>query len=168
MTTALLLVVQGRPPGKRLLFPDGDYYIGRGAECHVRPDSDWVSRQHCLFRVTDGGVFLRDLGSRNGTLVNGRLLSGETRLDHADRIQIGPLVFEVRLEAMDTAPRSAAEEGIETVPVAPKRPADAPRAPPTKFMADATEDQLIPKRPEEAPPAPPTEPSEKPAPPAQR
>src|SRR5438270_827263 len=42
MATVQLLVVQGRPSGKRLLFPNGDYYIGRGAECQVRPDSEWV------------------------------------------------------------------------------------------------------------------------------
>src|SRR5260370_20330650 len=93
-----LLVVQGRPLGKSLLFPCGDYYFGRGPECHVRPESEWVSRQHCLLRVTPTGVFVRDLGSRNGTLVNGALLEKERQLMHGDQVQIGPLVFEVQLE----------------------------------------------------------------------
>src|SRR6201993_772373 len=66
-----LLVVHGRPLGKALLFPSGEFVFGRGEECHVRPNSDWVSRQHCLLRVAEDGVHLRDLGSRNGTLVNG-------------------------------------------------------------------------------------------------
>jgi pSer/pThr/pTyr-binding forkhead associated (FHA) protein len=100
--TAKLLVVQGRPAGKALVFPDGVYYIGRGAECHVRPNSEWVSRQHCVLRVAGPTVTLRDLGSRNGTLVNGILLEREQRLEEGDQIQVGPLVFEVRMEGRTT------------------------------------------------------------------
>jgi pSer/pThr/pTyr-binding forkhead associated (FHA) protein len=98
--TAKLVVVQGRPAGKTLTFPDGVYYFGRGAECHVRPNSEWVSRQHCMLRVTAAGVFLRDLGSRNGTLVNGARLAGERPLADGDHVQVGPLVFEVRLTGL--------------------------------------------------------------------
>jgi predicted component of type VI protein secretion system len=93
-----MLVVQGRPAGKSLHFPLGDYYFGRGAECQVRPNSEWVSRQHCLLRVTTTGAFLRDLGSRNGTLINGELLHEERRLGHGDQVQLGQLVFEIQLE----------------------------------------------------------------------
>jgi predicted component of type VI protein secretion system len=101
---ARLRVVQGKPQGKHLYFPPGDYYFGRGEECQVRPNSPMVSRQHCLLRVGDGGVWLRDLGSRNGTLVNGRLLDRERQLKSGDQIQIGPLVFELHLEAQPTTP----------------------------------------------------------------
>jgi predicted component of type VI protein secretion system len=93
-----LLIVQGRPEGKCLLFPRGEYVFGRGDECHVRPNSDWVSRQHCLLRVTAGEAYLRDLGSRNGTLVNGVRLVQECLLQHGDQVQVGPLVFEVLLD----------------------------------------------------------------------
>jgi len=128
MTTLQLLVVQGRPSGKRLPFPPGDYFIGRGHECHIRPDSDWVSRQHCLLRVTPEGVFLRDLGSRNGTLVNGRLVSGECRLNQGDHIQVGPMAFEVRLDILET-PQDSTTAGLvaETVQInPPPAPADTP------------------------------------------
>jgi pSer/pThr/pTyr-binding forkhead associated (FHA) protein len=93
-----LLVVQGRPEGKSLLFPLGEYVFGRGAECHIRPNSDWVSRQHCMLRVTADAVFVRDLGSRNGTLVNGTRVLAECRLGAGDQLQVGPLVFELQLE----------------------------------------------------------------------
>jgi pSer/pThr/pTyr-binding forkhead associated (FHA) protein len=101
-----LLVVQGKPSGKNLVFKRGDYYFGRGPECHVRPQSEWVSRQHCVLRVTADGVFIRDLGSRNGTLVNGVLVERELRLSDGDQVQIGPLVFEVRLPVLDEAVRA--------------------------------------------------------------
>lgn len=107
-----MLVVQGRPAGKSLQFPAGEYYFGRGAECHVRPNSEWVSRQHCLLRVTETAVFLRDLGSCNGTLVNGELLHEERRLRHGDQVQLGPLVFELQLESSE-APAVPSLDGLE-------------------------------------------------------
>jgi pSer/pThr/pTyr-binding forkhead associated (FHA) protein len=110
-----LLVVHGRPQGKCLLFPRGEYVFGRGAECHIRPNSDWVSRQHCLLRVTGEALYVRDLGSRNGTLVNGVRVVGERRLTHGDHLQVGPLVFAVHLEdeveaAPPPAPLPSSEE----------------------------------------------------------
>jgi predicted component of type VI protein secretion system len=108
-----LLVVQGRPAGKILVFPQGEYYIGRGAECHIRSNSDWVSRQHCLLRVVADGATLRDLGSRNGTLVNGALVDRERGLAEGDQVQVGPLVFEVHLEV--TPPRPVDEVADATL-----------------------------------------------------
>jgi pSer/pThr/pTyr-binding forkhead associated (FHA) protein len=93
-----LLVLQGKPAGKALLFGSGEYYFGRGPECNVRFNSDWVSRQHCLLRVGPDQATLRDLSSRNGTLINGKLLAEDKLLQQGDQIQIGPIVFEVRLD----------------------------------------------------------------------
>src|SRR5947208_578918 len=92
------LVVEGQPRGKALHFPPGEFLFGRGPECHVRPNSDWVSRQHCLLRVTAETASLRDLGSRNGTLVNGVRIVEECNLSHGDLVEVGPLVFEVQLD----------------------------------------------------------------------
>jgi pSer/pThr/pTyr-binding forkhead associated (FHA) protein len=97
-----LVVVRGQPQGKALLFPRGEFVFGRGTECHIRPNSSWVSRQHCLLRVAEEEVRLRDLGSTNGTLINGIRLIGERLLTHGDQIQIGPLVFELRIDAGTT------------------------------------------------------------------
>ena len=91
-----LLVVQGQPRGKALHFPPGEFLFGRGPECHVRPNSDWVSRQHCLLRVTQDTASIRDLGSSTGTLVNGRRVVGERMLTVGDRVQLGPVVLEMR------------------------------------------------------------------------
>jgi pSer/pThr/pTyr-binding forkhead associated (FHA) protein len=93
-----LIVVRGQPQGKCLVFPPGDFVIGRGEECHVRPNSSWVSRQHCILQVSSFGVVLRDLGSTNGTLVNGTRVVGESPLAEGDEVQVGPLVFEVSVE----------------------------------------------------------------------
>jgi predicted component of type VI protein secretion system len=98
-----LLVVHGRPQGKSFLFPVGEFLFGRGAECHIQPNSDWVSRQHCLLNVGKDSVSVRDLGSRNGTLVNGHRVLGELPLHHGDQLQVGPLVFEIRLDDVAAA-----------------------------------------------------------------
>jgi predicted component of type VI protein secretion system len=110
-----LLVASGRPLGKRLTFAPGEYYFGRGSECNVRPNSDLVSRQHCLLRVCDDAAFLRDLASRNGTLVNGVLLDGERRLADGDLLQLGPLVFEVMLDTPAASPSSEVRPGSPPV-----------------------------------------------------
>ena len=91
-------VVKGKPRGHCLLFPNGEFMFGRGPECDIRPNSDLVSRQHCLLRITENGVQIRDLGSVNGTLVNGTLVVGDRTLDHGDRLQLGPLVLQVMLD----------------------------------------------------------------------
>jgi pSer/pThr/pTyr-binding forkhead associated (FHA) protein len=119
-----LLLLRGQPRGKRLYFPPGEYIIGRGPECYVRPNSELVSRQHCLVRVGDHAASIADLGSRNGTLLNGTILAAETRLKHGDEVQVGPLVFRV---IFDESIRL--NQPREIPPAAP--PAD----PPQKTMA---------------------------------
>lgn len=96
-----LQVIHGRPAGKQLFFGPGEYYLGRGPECHVRFNTDWISRQHCLLRVEGDRAFLRDL-SRHGTLVNGQLIAHDQTLGSGDLVQIGPVVFQVELVASNT------------------------------------------------------------------
>jgi len=93
-----LKVVRGKPRGHCLSFPNGEYMFGRGPECDVRPNSDLVSRQHCLLHIKEDNVTIRDLGSVNGTLVNGQLVTAARPLANGDTLQIGPLVLEVVLD----------------------------------------------------------------------
>jgi pSer/pThr/pTyr-binding forkhead associated (FHA) protein len=123
-----LLVVQGRPAGKTIPFGPGDYFLGRGPECYLRFNSEWVSRQHCLLRVGMDSAKMRDLGSRNGTLVNGVLLNGEHVLAQGDLVQIGPVVFEVFLEEGPGGPPGSATTLLPPsdaeLPGLPKEPED--------------------------------------------
>ena len=93
-----LKVVKGKPRGHFLRFPTGEFMFGRGPECDIRPNSDLVSRQHCLLQVTSDCALIRDLDSRNGTLINGQLVLGEHKLCHGDTLELGPLVLEVLFE----------------------------------------------------------------------
>jgi len=130
-----LLVVQGRPQGKSLQFPCGEFVIGRGTECHIRPNSFWVSRQNCILRVTDDSVHLRDLGSRNGTLINGSRVVGERHLAHGDRLQVGPLVFQVCLDesSVDLQATGQVETGVHCIDTAEAQSlGSAPSEPPVR------------------------------------
>lgn len=62
--------------------------IGRSKECDVTLDDASVSRRHAEVHVEDGGVWILDLGSTNGTEVNGAR-ARRTQLEHGDRILIG-------------------------------------------------------------------------------
>ena len=93
-----LKVVKGKPHGHCIVFPLGEFMFGRGPECDIRPNSDLISRQHCLLQVSSTVATLRDLGSRNGTLINGQLLLGERILANGDAVQLGSLVLEVILD----------------------------------------------------------------------
>ncbi|MGF1580639.1 MAG: FHA domain-containing protein [Gemmataceae bacterium] len=103
-----MLVVQGRPRGKRIEFPPGEYLVGRGDECHLRLDSPWVSRQHCTLLVTTEIILVRDLGSTNGTLINGERVTLKQVLKLNDRLQIGPLVLQL-LELQNSEPSPMAD-----------------------------------------------------------
>ena len=82
--------------GERIVpLATGENLVGRDPECALRIPSGLVSRQHARIVVTDAGVTLEDLGSKNGTLVGGRRIRGAVTLADADEIRIGPalLVF---------------------------------------------------------------------------
>lgn len=74
--------------------------IGRGTDCDVRLDDAGVSRRHAELRRGDDGVLLVDLGSTNGTVVNGHSIR-EQRLVDGDRVEVGETTFLFRVSAED-------------------------------------------------------------------
>src|SRR4030088_150984 len=93
-----LIVVQGKPEGKIIPLQTPTFKIGRGEMCHLRPNSEQVSREHAEFQITSGTVTVRDLGSRNGTLVNGKALTEMAPLKDRALVQVGPLTFAVSIQ----------------------------------------------------------------------
>jgi pSer/pThr/pTyr-binding forkhead associated (FHA) protein len=70
--------------------------VGRHPQCDARLDSLWVSRRHCILTADGGEVVVRDLGSTNGTRINGQRVE-RGRLRPGDEISIGHTRY--RLEA---------------------------------------------------------------------
>jgi pSer/pThr/pTyr-binding forkhead associated (FHA) protein len=93
-----LRIIKGPNQGKEIRIPSPRCIIGRGEGCHIKAKSDAVSRQHCEIVSTDKEVLVRDLKSRNGTLVNDERTEGDTPLLSGDILRVGPLEFEVIVE----------------------------------------------------------------------
>jgi pSer/pThr/pTyr-binding forkhead associated (FHA) protein len=98
MLKVLLIVVQGKPEGKTIPITGPRFVIGRGVDCHLRPNSEEVSRNHAEIVVTETEAVVRDLGSRNGTRINGKLLTGSHRLKSGELLQVGPLTFAIAIQ----------------------------------------------------------------------
>ncbi len=77
-----------------------EFIIGRDPQCHLRPASQAISKQHCGVVVRNGRVFVKDYGSTNGTQVNGTLLqAAEVEVENGASIVVGPLEFTLKVEA---------------------------------------------------------------------
>jgi hypothetical protein len=70
--------------------------VGRAGGCSIVLDEQYVSQVHCRIFIRDGSVFAEDLGSTNGTWVNGSRAVGQMPARLGDRIQVGNVVMEVR------------------------------------------------------------------------
>lgn len=148
-----LIVVQGKPEGKTIPLLVPRFKIGRGETCHLRPNSEQVSREHAEFVVESEVVTVNDLGSRNGTLVNGRAITAPQPLKNGDLVQVGPLTFAVSIEgapqakaaAKPAAPAAAKATGsiddvsndeIDSWLIADKEKAAAPESPSGVYSGD--------------------------------
>lgn len=91
-------LLKGSHAGKEVKLPAPKCLIGRNDDCHLKPQSEAVSRRHCVILTTDSEVVIRDLNSRNGTHVNGEKITGDTVLLNGDVVKVGPLEFEMLIE----------------------------------------------------------------------
>lgn len=100
-----LNVVAGPQTGRKFTFDQHDtFMIGRSEDAQFcLPHDRFFSRHHCLLEIAPPQCFLRDLGSTNGTFVNG-LRVDTAYLKHGDRIQGGETVLEVEVAADAMAP----------------------------------------------------------------
>jgi anti-anti-sigma factor len=96
----LVVVTRGRWQGKKIPVSRSPFLIGRDPACQLRPASVVVSNRHCALVLREGKAFVQDLGSRNGTFLNDKPLSGEQQLKHGDALRIGPLDFDIELETV--------------------------------------------------------------------
>ncbi len=106
----LILLKQGQAVPYELR--PGTSIVGRLPECELQLQSNMVSRKHARVTMTDSAVEIEDLGSGNGTFVNGTKITGVTRLHDGDRVKFGPLLF--RFEG-DQSPPQSEESGFRAI-----------------------------------------------------
>ncbi len=83
-------------PARRVAIGPGPLTIGRGAQSDVVLPSGDVSRSHCIIALEDGAAVVTDLGSTNGTIVDGRRADGPQRLASGARLALGPFTLVYR------------------------------------------------------------------------
>ncbi len=99
-----------RRQGRTVALAASRFVIGRDRSCNLRLGSVTVSKFHAAIERRDNRVFVRDLASTNGTIVNGQLLhNAEVEVKDSDRIQIGPIVSTVAVGAKPSSPAKVEE-----------------------------------------------------------
>lgn len=102
--TAMLILQRGGEPSTRWPLERTQITIGRSPDCDIVLDDRQVSRHHALIRWENGQYIVQDLGSKNGTHVNGRELTGPYVLQDGDEIQIALRYRMAFVDAEETAP----------------------------------------------------------------
>ncbi len=90
---AFLTAISGPGFGKRSELKRQETILGRHPDCHVVIEVGAVSRQHAKIHRVEDAYELQDLGSRNGTFLNGQLITVQTQLHDGDLIRICDVEF---------------------------------------------------------------------------
>jgi transcriptional regulator with GAF, ATPase, and Fis domain len=116
-----LLAIAGPLKDSTIPLPEGEATVGRDPANAVAVIDPSVSRKHCLLRPEEDGRFqIKDLDSRNGTMVNGVAVK-EQWLRHGDEIATGDSVFLFLVEDEDRAVPASRVEFDESTPTAETR-----------------------------------------------
>jgi pSer/pThr/pTyr-binding forkhead associated (FHA) protein len=83
---------------KAFPLPNSATIIGRRHDCDLRIPLMSVSRRHCQINCNKDTLKIRDLGSHNGTYLNGKRINDETTLRAGDYLKIGPLTFLLQID----------------------------------------------------------------------
>jgi hypothetical protein len=94
--TATQLTVVNPPAQRGRSFPLGqELSVGRAAGCVITLDDTFVSQLHARVFQQDGQTFVEDLGSTNGTYLNGSKVSGPMVMSRGDQLRVGDTVMEL-------------------------------------------------------------------------
>ena len=91
---ASLKVLEGLEPGKQFPLDGTEWVIGRSPDCDVILEVAAVSRKHLVLRKQNGQFVVEDLGSRNGTYINGTRVNENAVLRHRDQMLICDILFQ--------------------------------------------------------------------------
>lgn len=129
-----LKVAQGVHEGKLIPVPLAQFLIGREESCQLRPASPAVSKRHCAIQIRSNKVYVRDIGSTNGTFINDQQITQEVEVQHGDRLKVGPLEFIIQIEKSATVKPAAklppSAQAVTPKPVADETLSDKPKSTP--------------------------------------
>ncbi|MDJ0755481.1 MAG: FHA domain-containing protein [Ardenticatenaceae bacterium] len=109
----VLIIREGQLVGQRWTIEESEFLIGRGGECDLILPERQVSRHHVRITRENDRYILHDLGSKNGTHVNGQQLHGSVTMKDGDQIQIAMCVTMMFVGTEATLPLTW-EEPVKT------------------------------------------------------
>ena len=116
-----LVVLRGRSASTALKLGDGVTTAGRHDDCQLRIKSSEVSRRHCQFFEKNGMLLVKDLGSSNGTMLNGKKIEGQRVLEPGDELTDRP----GQAAGREGRPAPPGREGAPVTAAAPAGPSRA-------------------------------------------
>ena len=125
--TPVLKFTQGPRSGQTLEL-ENELVIGREGAAVTIEDSE-LSRRHAAVRPVDGGIEIEDLGSLNGTFVNGQRIEAPTRLAGGDSVKIGQSILELEAAGAPATVMSAAQAPAPAPPAAAPASSGVPSEP---------------------------------------
>lgn len=93
---SVVVSAKGRAPQTTMWELGSSLIVGRASICDIAVDDRELSRQHFCLESENGNIFISDLGSTNGTSVNGIRITGKRRLDPGDMVEAGSMKFTIR------------------------------------------------------------------------
>ncbi len=100
--------------GEERELQPGEYILGRSSKTDIQIVHESVSRKHARLIVEEQAAYIEDLGSSNGTYINGKIIAGRTPLADGDKIHLGKALIEVEIP-VEEAPTVLLTAGQETV-----------------------------------------------------
>ena len=101
------------PVAPQVPVTDERVLVGRGPECRLRLTNTLVSRRHAEVWAAGDALYLRDLGSRNGTVVNGEYVGRARELEYGDVVTFATESFVVRAAADADGARERAASAMQ-------------------------------------------------------
>ena len=111
MDVTLTLIEGGKPVAVRPRLPT---VIGRNTEADMQVPDSQVSRRHCELYEYEGKLAVRDVGSVNGTMVNGHKIEQDTYLSTGDTLGVGRVTFRVEVAEAHPETYPPGEEPVAT------------------------------------------------------
>lgn len=134
-----LVVVQGEEEGREIEITQDQVTMGRGADNDLVFPDIACSRRHCILEKRNGDYVVTDLGSGNGTVVNGGRIQNVV-LNDGDEIEIGSTILQFNLPGLPAGPRGGE---VETVTSSQPMPTEGQSGFLADLMADPRRKKLV-------------------------